>query len=92
MLSLAAESDESDMWQNIYELPLPLVWAYPSYTQIEHHTKNKCLLFFSCVDRYVILGNHRDAWVFGAVDPSSGTAAMLEITRVMGDLVKRGKL
>jgi N-acetylated-alpha-linked acidic dipeptidase len=26
----------------------------------------------------VIVGNHRDAWTFGAVDPSSGTAAMLE--------------
>src|SRR5256714_13749282 len=23
-------------------------------------------------DRWVILGNHRDAWVFGAVDPNSG--------------------
>ncbi|XP_072031805.1 N-acetylated-alpha-linked acidic dipeptidase 2-like isoform X2 [Amphiura filiformis] len=42
-------------------------------------------------DRYVILGNHRDAWVFGAVDPSSGTAVMLEITRAMGKLVKSGK-
>ncbi|GJM93187.1 hypothetical protein PR202_ga09723 [Eleusine coracana subsp. coracana] len=30
-------------------------------------------------DRYVIIGNHRDAWTFGAVDPNSGTAAMLEI-------------
>ena len=32
-------------------------------------------------DEWVILGNHRDAWVFGAVDPSSGTASMLELTR-----------
>ncbi|RLN24743.1 putative glutamate carboxypeptidase 2 [Panicum miliaceum] len=29
-------------------------------------------------DRYVILGNHRDAWTFGASDPNSGTAAMIE--------------
>ncbi|KAL1189193.1 putative glutamate carboxypeptidase LAMP1 [Cardamine amara subsp. amara] len=29
-------------------------------------------------DRYVILGNHRDAWTFGAVDPNSGTAVLLE--------------
>ncbi|XP_071103216.1 N-acetylated-alpha-linked acidic dipeptidase 2-like [Haliotis cracherodii] len=34
-------------------------------------------------DRYVILGNHRDAWVFGAIDPSSGTAVMLEIARAL---------
>ncbi|HEX5890803.1 MAG TPA: PA domain-containing protein, partial [Pyrinomonadaceae bacterium] len=26
-------------------------------------------------DRWIILGNHRDAWVFGAVDPNSGTSA-----------------
>ncbi|CAC5396242.1 N-acetylated-alpha-linked acidic dipeptidase 2,Probable glutamate carboxypeptidase LAMP1,Glutamate carboxypeptidase 2 [Mytilus coruscus] len=38
-------------------------------------------------DRYVLLGNHRDAWVFGAIDPSSGTAVMKEVSRVMGQLV-----
>ncbi|HEY1262098.1 MAG TPA: PA domain-containing protein, partial [Terriglobales bacterium] len=29
-------------------------------------------------DQWVVAGNHRDAWVYGAVDPNSGTAAMLE--------------
>lgn len=29
-------------------------------------------------DRYIIFGNHRDAWVFGAMDPNSCTAVMLE--------------
>ena len=43
-------------------------------------------------DRYVIIGNHYDAYVFGAVDPSSGTAAMLELSRALGQLVKQGKL
>jgi N-acetylated-alpha-linked acidic dipeptidase len=38
----------------------------------------------------VILGNHRDAWVYGAVDPSSGTAAMLESVRGLGVLIHRG--
>ncbi|XP_047237823.1 aminopeptidase NAALADL1 [Girardinichthys multiradiatus] len=42
-------------------------------------------------DRYVIYGNHRDSWVHGAIDPSSGTAVMLEITRVLGRMVKQGK-
>ncbi|XP_052272880.1 glutamate carboxypeptidase 2-like isoform X2 [Dreissena polymorpha] len=42
-------------------------------------------------DRYVLVGNHRDAWVFGALDPSSGTAAMMEMSRVMGNLLKSGK-
>ena len=38
----------------------------------------------------VILGNHRDAWTFGAVDPNSGTAAMLEAVRGIGVLLKTG--
>ncbi len=38
----------------------------------------------------VIVGNHRDAWVFGAVDPSSGTAAMLEAARGLGALLREG--
>ncbi|XP_051901141.1 aminopeptidase NAALADL1 [Pristis pectinata] len=42
-------------------------------------------------DRYVIYGNHRDSWVHGAIDPSSGTAVMLEISRVLGKMVKHGK-
>nr|XP_039265961.1 putative N-acetylated-alpha-linked acidic dipeptidase [Styela clava] len=41
-------------------------------------------------DRYVILGNHRDAWDFGAVDPSSATAIMMELARTMGHLSKNG--
>jgi N-acetylated-alpha-linked acidic dipeptidase len=41
-------------------------------------------------DEWVILGNHRDAWVYGAVDPSSGTASMLELTRDLGQLLKQG--
>uniref|UniRef100_A0A8C9YVL9 Aminopeptidase NAALADL1 n=1 Tax=Sander lucioperca TaxID=283035 RepID=A0A8C9YVL9_SANLU len=42
-------------------------------------------------DRYVIYGNHRDSWVHGAIDPSSGTSVMLELTRVLGKMVKQGK-
>ncbi len=41
-------------------------------------------------DRWVIMGNHRDAWVFGAVDPNSGTTAMLEAGRAFGELLKQG--
>ena len=39
---------------------------------------------------WVIAGNHRDAWTFGAVDPNSGTAAMLEAARGIGELLKHG--
>jgi N-acetylated-alpha-linked acidic dipeptidase len=41
-------------------------------------------------DEWVVLGNHRDAWEFGGVDPSSGTASMLEMTRSLGALLKQG--
>lgn len=41
-------------------------------------------------DEWVVLGNHRDAWVYGAVDPSSGTASMLELTRNLGQMLKLG--
>jgi N-acetylated-alpha-linked acidic dipeptidase len=41
-------------------------------------------------DQLVISGNHRDAWVYGAVDPNSGTAAMLEAVHGIGELLKSG--
>ena len=41
-------------------------------------------------DEWVIGGNHRDAWVYGAVDPNSGTAAMLEAVHGVGELLKSG--
>ena len=41
-------------------------------------------------DEWVVAGNHRDAWVYGAVDPNSGTAAMLETVHGVGELLKSG--
>jgi N-acetylated-alpha-linked acidic dipeptidase len=41
-------------------------------------------------DQWVVLGNHRDAWAYGAVDPNSGTAAMLETVHGLGELLKHG--
>jgi N-acetylated-alpha-linked acidic dipeptidase len=41
-------------------------------------------------DEWIVLGNHRDAWEFGGVDPSSGTASMLEMTRSLGGLLQQG--
>jgi N-acetylated-alpha-linked acidic dipeptidase len=38
----------------------------------------------------VLAGNHRDAWVYGAVDPNSGTTAMLEAVHGLGELLKSG--
>ena len=41
-------------------------------------------------DEWVVAGNHRDAWVFGAVDPGSGTVAMLEAVHGIGGLLAQG--
>src|SRR5262249_21343487 len=41
-------------------------------------------------EKLVILGNHRDAWTHGAVDPNSGTAAMLETARGFAAALKAG--
>jgi N-acetylated-alpha-linked acidic dipeptidase len=41
-------------------------------------------------DEWVVAGNHRDAWVYGAVDPSSGTASMLESVHGIGELIHDG--
>ena len=41
-------------------------------------------------DQWVIRGNHHDAWVNGAEDPTSGMVAELEEARALGELVKQG--
>ena len=41
-------------------------------------------------DRYVFLGNHRDSWVYGAADATTGMSVQKETGRVLGRLVKEG--
>jgi N-acetylated-alpha-linked acidic dipeptidase len=41
-------------------------------------------------DEWILLGNHHDAWEYGGVDPSSGTASMMELTRAFGGMLKEG--
>ena len=41
-------------------------------------------------DRVILIGNHRDSWVFGAVDASSGTSVTTEIARGLSVLLKQG--
>jgi N-acetylated-alpha-linked acidic dipeptidase len=41
-------------------------------------------------DEWVVRGNHRDGWVFGASDPLSGHSAMLSEAKALGGLVKAG--
>jgi len=41
-------------------------------------------------DRWVIAGNHHDAWVNGADDPVSGAVALMETARALAVLQKQG--
>ncbi|KAB0406550.1 hypothetical protein E2I00_016133, partial [Balaenoptera physalus] len=41
-------------------------------------------------DRYVILGGHRDSWVFGGIDPTSGASVLQEVVQSFGKLMSRG--
>lgn len=42
------------------------------------------------LDRPVVLANHRDAWVYGAADPHSGSATALEVARGFSELLRKG--
>ncbi|KIW80704.1 hypothetical protein Z517_07320 [Fonsecaea pedrosoi CBS 271.37] len=41
-------------------------------------------------EKKIVVGNHRDAWCTGAADPGSGTAVMLEVVRIFGELRRLG--
>ncbi len=41
-------------------------------------------------DRWIVRGNHYDAWVFGASDPLSGQVAMLSEAKALGKLYRDG--
>lgn len=41
-------------------------------------------------DEWVVRGNHRDGWVFGATDPISGHVAMMGEAKALGVLKKAG--
>lgn len=42
-------------------------------------------------DEVLLVGNHRDAWVHGAVDPGSGTAVVMEAARVLAESARAGR-
>lgn len=67
--------------------------------KLEVNTQTKFMSIYNVIgtitgsdepDRYVIVGNHRDSWVLGAVDALSGTTTTHEIARVLGKLKKSG--
>jgi N-acetylated-alpha-linked acidic dipeptidase len=41
-------------------------------------------------DEWIVHGNHHDAWVNGAADPTSGQVALMETARGLAELLKTG--
>ncbi|HJW07733.1 MAG TPA: transferrin receptor-like dimerization domain-containing protein [Rhodanobacter sp.] len=41
-------------------------------------------------DQWIVRGNHRDGWVFGAWDPLSGSIALMAEAKAIGGLLKQG--
>ncbi|KAK7883295.1 hypothetical protein WMY93_029469 [Mugilogobius chulae] len=73
---------------------------YKNFTvRLNIHTNNQIARIYNVIgqirgalepDRYVILGGHRDAWVFGGIDPMSGAAVVHETVRSAGRLLNNG--
>ncbi|KAK2645529.1 hypothetical protein Ddye_020724 [Dipteronia dyeriana] len=89
----------NDDWQGDKDAPLYRVGPGPGVVNLTYTGENVIATIQNVIgmitgteapDRFVILGNHRDAWTFGAVDPNSGTAALLEIAERFQKLQKRG--
>uniref|UniRef100_A0A3Q2Z2J9 glutamate carboxypeptidase II n=1 Tax=Hippocampus comes TaxID=109280 RepID=A0A3Q2Z2J9_HIPCM len=69
------------------------------FVRMNIHTNNQVGRIYNVIgkirgalepDRYVILGGHRDAWVFGGIDPMSGAALVHETVRSAGRLLSKG--
>ncbi|KAI7989693.1 putative glutamate carboxypeptidase LAMP1 [Camellia lanceoleosa] len=89
----------NDDWQGGIDAPVYRVGPGPGILELSYTGKQVLSTIENVIgiiegveepDRFVILGNHRDAWTFGAVDPNSGTASMLEVAQRLGKLQKRG--
>ncbi|CAL9683855.1 unnamed protein product [Knipowitschia caucasica] len=83
-----------------YKIGPGFINDYKNFTvRLNIHTNNQVTRIYNVIgkirgaiepDRYVILGGHRDAWVFGGIDPMSGAAVVHETVRSAGRLINRG--
>ncbi|KAE8735370.1 Peptidase M28 family protein isoform 2 [Hibiscus syriacus] len=88
-----------DDWQGSKDSPTYRVGPGPGVVDLDYKGKQIIATIENVIgviegeeepDRFVILGNHRDAWTFGAVDPNSGTAALLEVAQRLWKLQRKG--
>ncbi|MFS7995484.1 putative glutamate carboxypeptidase II [Helianthus anomalus] len=77
-----------DEWQGDEDAPVYRIGPGPGVAELSYKAKQVISTIQNVIgiiegteepDRFVILGKHQDAWTFGAVDPNSGTAALLEV-------------
>ena len=102
-LSVLSGEDAPDHWQGGFNLTYklgPLFKSSNENSSVELHVGNYVerktiynvigyIYGSDEVDRYVMFGNHRDAWDYGGADPSSGTAVLLEVARAFGIIKKK---
>src|ERR1700745_4253256 len=84
-------------WQGALPIKYRLTGAVTAHVKVDMDTSTQPYTVVEArirgselPDEWVLMGNHRDAWVFGGVDPSSGTASMMELTRALGEMKERG--
>nr|XP_043628986.1 probable glutamate carboxypeptidase LAMP1 [Erigeron canadensis] len=89
----------NDSWQGDKNAPVYRVGPGPGIIDLSYKAKQVISTIQNVIgiiegaeepDRFVLLGNHRDAWTFGGADPNSGTAALLEVADRLEKLQKRG--
>ncbi|XVE98076.1 hypothetical protein REPUB_Repub03eG0074200 [Reevesia pubescens] len=88
-----------DDWQGSTDAPTYKIGPGPGVVNLDYNGKQVIATIQNVIgviegveepDRFIILGNHRDAWTFGAVDPNSGTAALLEVAQRLWKLQRKG--
>ncbi|XP_024027001.1 probable glutamate carboxypeptidase AMP1 isoform X1 [Morus notabilis] len=86
-------------WRDALDLKVDHVGPGPTLVDFDYQGEKKVVKIhnvFAVIkgleepERYVLLGNHRDAWTYGAVDPNSGTAALLDIARRFSLMMRSG--
>ena len=48
-------------------------------------------MFFFCVDHYIVVGAHTDAWGYGGVDAGTSYAVIMDLARTFHDQFNQGR-
>lgn len=100
ILSILEGDSAPDEWQGGLDMDYKLGGDLAGHeVRLEVHNVNSREQVYNVVgaligqeepDRYVLIGNHYDAWTYGGIDPSSATATLLELARLFGEMYRDG--